>query len=89
MVGKYVIWEERFEELKEYRKKHGHSCNVPRNYQANKQLGIRVNNQRSLYKKFQNGEKSSMTKERILKLESIEFSWSIGHDGDNFCVFFF
>ena len=77
-MGKHVSWEERFEELKDYRKLHG-NCNVPQKYQQNKQLGSWVSVQRQQYKKFKNGEKSSMTKERILKLESIEFVWNIGH----------
>ena len=70
-------WEERFEELKDYRKKYG-NCLVPRNYQHNKQLGRWVDWQRQQYKKFQKGEHSQITKERIVKLKSIGFVWNIG-----------
>ena len=69
-------WEERFEELKDYRKKYG-NCNVPQNYQHNKQLGNWVSNQRREYKKFQKGEKSFITIERIAKLKSIDFVWEV------------
>ena len=76
-MEKYASWEERFNDLKDYRKLHG-NCNVPQTYQPNKALGNWVNTQRKQYKKFQNGEKSFITKERILKLDSIEFVWNIG-----------
>ena len=62
-MGKHVDWEERFNELKAYRENYG-NCNVPQNYEENKQLGKWVNRQRTQHKKFQKGEKSSMTKER-------------------------
>ena len=45
-------------------------------YQVNKQLGGWVNNQRTQYKKFQRGEKSSITKERISRLDDIGFVWN-------------
>ena len=38
-------WETRFNELQDYKALHG-NCNVPRNYQHNKQLGLWVYNQR-------------------------------------------
>ena len=79
-MGKHTSWEDRFEELKDYRKKYG-NCNVPQRYQQNKQLGIWVNHQRTQHKKFQNGEYSTMTKERIAKLRSIGFVWNVGNDG--------
>ena len=71
------VWEQRFNELKDYRKKYG-NCNVPINYQNNKQLGQWVHNQRKEYKKFQKGEHSQLTKERISKLKSIDFVWVLG-----------
>ena len=73
-------WEQRFEELKDYRKEYG-NCNVPWNYQHNKQLGYWVNRQRVQYKKFQKGEHSQITKERISKLDSIGFAWEVGNTG--------
>ena len=80
-MGKYdVLWEDRFEELKDYRKKYG-NCLVPQNYQDNKPLGRWVDTQRYQSKKFQKGEYSTMTKERIAKLKSIDFVWEVSNDG--------
>ena len=73
-------WEERFEELRDYRKKFG-NCNVPARYQHNKQLGSWVSWQRVQYKKIQKGENSTMTRERIAKLDSIDFTWVVGSGG--------
>jgi len=69
------LWNQRFEELKEYKEKHG-NCNVPRGYSVNnKQLGYWVNDQRKIYRLKKEGKKSVMTNERILKLEAIGFVW--------------
>ena len=79
--GHGELWEDRFEELKDYRKKYG-NCLVPQNYQHNKKLGKWVSKQRVYYKQFQKGENSFMTKERISKLKSIGFVWGVGQGGD-------
>ena len=68
------IWESRLDELREYRGEHG-NCNVPRNYEPNPSLANWVNTQRQQYRLFQEGMPSSMTKERINKLEGIDFEW--------------
>ena len=68
------LWEKRFNELKDYRKKYG-NCLVPRNYQNNKKLGMWVHHQRCECKKFQKGEYARITNERIAKLKSINFVW--------------
>lgn len=70
-----MAWFKRFEELKDYKVKNG-DCNVPQKYHENPSLGIWVNKQRSEYKMFQEGEKSSMTNERQQLLESIGFQWA-------------
>ena len=69
-------WEERFEELKDYRKKYG-NCLVPRNYQQNKRLATWINKQRVHYNEFQKGEHAKITKERIAKLKSLGFVWEV------------
>ena len=74
------LWNQRLDELKEYRKKYG-NCNVPNRYSANKSLGKWVRNQRHYYKLKENGKSSSMTDERILELEAIGFVWKVGFDG--------
>jgi len=68
-------WNERFNELLEYKKIHG-DCLVPQRYPQNPQLGVWVNKQRAEYKLFKEGKKSSMTKERIQALEAVGFIWA-------------
>ena len=71
-------WETKFNELVAYKDTHGGSCNVPRGYAENPQLGNWVNNQRKQYKKFQQDPSTSpMTQERIERLESIAFEWGV------------
>ena len=70
-------WDTKFNELVAYKDAHGGSCNVPQGYAENPQLGTWVNNQRAQYKKFQQDPStSSMTQERIERLESIGFEWN-------------
>lgn len=68
-------WYDRFQELSEYKEKHG-DCMVPQKYAPNPSLGIWVNKQRMEYKLLQDGEKSSMTPERLSALRSIGFVWA-------------
>ena len=105
-----AIWEERFKELEEFAKHHGH-CNVSSTYEENRHLSIWVRCQRYQYKLFmrsvggadkQQGDediahsasnnrktttkkktttnrrstKSCMTKERVMRLKSIGFSFN-------------
>ena len=71
-------WDTKFHELVAYKDTHGGSCNVPRgDYAENPQLGNWVSRQRTQYKKFQQDPStSSMTQERIERLESIAFQWN-------------
>jgi len=61
-------------ELCEYQQEHG-NCHVPTKYRQNTALGRWVSTQRSDYKKFQEGKKSTMTEDKIARLESIGFAW--------------
>ena len=70
------LWNERFEELKEYKAEHGH-CNVPYRNESNKALGIWVYRQRHQYKKMLEGSHSHMTRERMTMLENIGFEWKL------------
>jgi len=70
-----VLWEHRFEELKHYKEIHKH-CNVPEEWKENPQLGKWVGTQRGQYRLLMEGKSSSMTDERIRKLEGIGFQWS-------------
>jgi hypothetical protein len=69
-----ALWLERFHELSEYKKLHGHSV-VPTKCQENQRLGTWVHHQRREYKKFQLGKPSHMTAERIQALDSLGFVW--------------
>ena len=65
-------WLDRYKELKRYRTEHK-NCNVPRSY--GKLLKVWVDKQRRDYGLLMRGRASSMTLERIQKLESIGFEW--------------
>ena len=70
-------WDTKFHELVAYKNAHGGSCNVPQGYAENPQLGRWVSYQRQQYNKFQQDPStSSMTQERIERLESIAFQWN-------------
>jgi hypothetical protein len=70
-------WDVRFEQLGRYKALHGH-CNVPYRYGENRSLGGWVHDQRSLYRRTTRGGSSgSLSSERIRKLESIGFAWTL------------
>lgn len=71
-----VVWSERFEEILKYKEQYGH-CNVSCNFKENPQLGSWVKCQRRQYKNYIGGKRSSMTLDRIEKLESIGFLWEV------------
>ena len=70
------VWEIRRQELEEYKRVHGH-CNVPSRYAENPQLAAWVKRQRRQYKFMCEGKPSSMTKERIARLEAVGFEWDL------------
>ncbi|CAJ1970340.1 unnamed protein product [Cylindrotheca closterium] len=70
-----ALWEERLNELKAYRRVHGHG-NVPSTCTANAQLSTWVKCQRRQYKLFLHDDPSSnLTPERISALNQIGFQW--------------
>lgn len=69
-----AVWEERWNELAIYKRVHG-DCIVPSNYEKNPQLAVWVKRQRRQYKFYNESRASSMTKERIAKLEKLDFAW--------------
>lgn len=69
-----AVWEERWNELLLYKRIHG-DCIVPSNYEKNPQLAVWVKRQRRQYKFYCEGKSTSMTKERIAKLEKLGFAW--------------
>ena len=73
-----IAWEDRLEDLKEFKKVHGH-CNVPQRWKENRGLGVWIKTQRSYYRKFKQGMKSSsLTAERVKALSDLGFEWEIG-----------
>jgi hypothetical protein len=69
-----AVWEERWNELLQYKRLHGH-CVVPSNYEKNPQLAVWVKRQRRQYKFYCEDKPTSMTPERITKLEKLGFAW--------------
>lgn len=67
------LWEKRFYELKEYKKKYGH-CNVPKNWDKNNSLASWVSLQRKNYKK------GKLSPERLKKLCELNFKLTDIHD---------
>jgi len=64
-------WDDRFDELVEFKKEHDH-CLVPKGYKANPQLADWVKTQREMYKKK---IKSEIDLKRIKLLNAIDFVW--------------
>jgi hypothetical protein len=76
IVISIAAWDDRLNELADYRKIHGH-CNVPKKYSENTKLGQWVIHQRYQYKLHLEGKTSYMTTLRIQELESLGFEWSV------------
>jgi hypothetical protein len=74
----HAVWEDRLNELADYRKIHGH-CNVPANYSENSKLGCWVLKQRCQHRLHVKGKRSEITLPRIQELESLGFQWGSGN----------
>ncbi|KAL3760934.1 hypothetical protein ACHAWU_009613 [Discostella pseudostelligera] len=70
--GPIKSWDERLEELIQFKAEFGHTV-VPQN---SGQLGAWVHSQRVHYKKFKAGEKSAMTAEKALRLTEMGFCFN-------------
>eukprot|EP00534_Pseudo-nitzschia_fraudulenta_P012814 CAMPEP_0201219670 /NCGR_PEP_ID=MMETSP0851-20130426/191195_1 /ASSEMBLY_ACC=CAM_ASM_000631 /TAXON_ID=183588 /ORGANISM="Pseudo-nitzschia fraudulenta, Strain WWA7" /LENGTH=434 /DNA_ID=CAMNT_0047509361 /DNA_START=30 /DNA_END=1334 /DNA_ORIENTATION=+ len=69
-------WSSKYEELLTYKEKNG-DTRVPQHYKANKALGKWVAKQREQYKLHKKGKHSFLTPDRLEKLNSIGFVWSV------------
>lgn len=69
-------WDIKFKELEDYKAEH-RNCKVPANDPDHLSLGRWVSSIRREYKKRQEGKKNQLTDERVLKLVSIGFDFSI------------
>jgi hypothetical protein len=68
-------WEERYNELVEFARLHGH-CHVPSSFPENHQLAVWVRCQRRQYKLGQGNRSSTMTRERIITLLRLGFEFN-------------
>ena len=69
-----TLWDERYEELRDYRVQHGH-CTVPFSYSEKPLLASWVKRQRYQYKCKMRGEHSHLTDERQAMLDNLGFVW--------------
>ena len=67
-------WSERFRELREFKRLHGHT-RVCRSYKVSPQLVTWVKRQRQEYQWRKRGKSNIMTDDKIQKFEEIEFCW--------------
>jgi len=70
----YVTWEERMEQLQEYKETHGHIM-VPKSHPI---LGPFVQKQRSQYALYEKGKKCHMTEDRMKQLDVMGFVFLAG-----------
>lgn len=68
-------WAQHMEELREFKEQNGH-CRVPQRFADNKKLGGWVLYVRHQYRKFQLGQPSTMTRERVAQLEELGFDFA-------------
>jgi hypothetical protein len=71
-------WEERVDQLRAFRAKHGH-IDVPRTYTKDPTLGTFVCNQRQTYKRMNEGKGPSMDRLRVHQLNELGFKWVLKH----------
>ena len=67
-------WNRHFSELQEFKKEWGH-CNVPHKYDKSPKLGSSVSTQRTQYSMLKRGKKSTISDEKVEKLEELGFQW--------------
>jgi hypothetical protein len=70
-----LSWEERLEQLKEFKQAYGH-CSVPYQFEQDPSFGRWVANQRNARRQLESGSYSSMTNERMELLNAIGFEWT-------------
>lgn len=69
-------WEEQFKALRTYQMQFG-NCKVPARFKANPKLGRWVMTQRRQFTLLMQGFPSALTADRIRRLESIGFTWTV------------
>lgn len=79
-----AAWEEKYQELKEFSKRHGNT-NVPCRYLGSSKLSTWIKRQRRQYRLFLANRTSTMDQERIRKLEDLGFIWDYYGKGGGAC----
>jgi hypothetical protein len=69
-----IGWEEKYAELCAFSELHGH-CNIAHYFPKTSQLAIWVKCQRRQFKLFEDNRKSSITAERVARLNHLGFDW--------------
>lgn len=72
------LWLKRYQQLQTFHAKYGH-CRVPNNSLEFPQLGVWVRNQRREYKRLEHGEPSTLSTDRLARLEALDFAWYRSH----------
>jgi hypothetical protein len=72
------MWDEKFQELLQFREDFGH-CLVPHNWEQNRKLAQWVKRQRYQFKLRCDGQRNTLIDERLWALEEIDFAWSSHH----------
>eukprot|EP00526_Cylindrotheca_closterium_P017224 CAMPEP_0113642614 /NCGR_PEP_ID=MMETSP0017_2-20120614/22390_1 /TAXON_ID=2856 /ORGANISM="Cylindrotheca closterium" /LENGTH=310 /DNA_ID=CAMNT_0000554053 /DNA_START=1 /DNA_END=929 /DNA_ORIENTATION=+ /assembly_acc=CAM_ASM_000147 len=75
-------WQQRLNELLEYKESNGH-CRVPKCYEKNKKLGIWVVNMRT-YHKNNDMKQDPVWKNRFAQLEAVGFEWEVNISAEDF-----
>lgn len=70
-----ALWNERFQELVDFQREHGH-CVMPSNEKKHQKLAAWISNQRRVYKSVKSGKSGYMPAHRIQALESVGFNWA-------------
>jgi hypothetical protein len=78
-----VAWQQRCNELCEYKKDNGGHCNVPSNSPLHPQLATWVKCQRRQHTLYWDGKTSNMTLGRIAELEKLGFEWQLRGSNKN------
>lgn len=73
-----LAWQDRLKELENYKDENG-DCNVTSTYRKSPSLATWVKCQRRQYKRFQCGEASNLSQDRIASLDALGFNWQRRH----------
>jgi len=70
------LWKTRYQELIEFKNKHGHTC-VPSTYHENKSLANWVVLQRQEFRRRKLGVSQNLTQDRVIALNKLGFVWTL------------